>query len=137
MASVREGTLPDNRMAQAREKFLAQGMAHPPDVRDAILASWRRSREWKVAPDRVELSYIRDPDLDTLLMRCAVPVLRQFQDNLEGYPICAVLTDAAGVVLSRMAADDDLDRHLDKVMLAAGFSYAEASVGTNGIGTAH
>ena len=32
--------------------------------------------------------------------------------------------------------DDDLERHLDKVMLASGFSYAEASVGTNGIGTA-
>jgi transcriptional regulator of acetoin/glycerol metabolism len=33
-------------------------------------------------------------------------------------------------------ADHDLDRHLDSVQLAPGFSYAEASVGTNGIGTA-
>src|SRR6266566_1655907 len=31
---------------------------------------------------------------------------------------------------------DDLDRHLEGVQLAPGFSYAEASVGTNGIGTA-
>jgi transcriptional regulator of acetoin/glycerol metabolism len=35
-----------------------------------------------------------------------------------------------------MAADSDLDRHLDSVKLAPGFSYAEESVGTNGIGTA-
>jgi sigma-54 dependent transcriptional regulator, acetoin dehydrogenase operon transcriptional activator AcoR len=136
MASVRRGALPDNQIAQAREKFLTQGMAHPPEVRDAILASWRRSREWNVAPDRIELPYIRDPDLDTSLARSAMPVLRQAHDNLEGQPITAVLTDAAGVVLARMTTDDDLERHLDKVMLATGFSYAEASVGTNGIGTA-
>ena len=35
-----------------------------------------------------------------------------------------------------MAADRELDRHLDSVKLAPGFSYAEESVGTNGIGTA-
>ena len=47
-----------------------------------------------------------------------------------------ILTDAAGVVLTRLAADSDLDRHLDGVQLAPGFSYAEDQVGTNGIGTA-
>jgi transcriptional regulator of acetoin/glycerol metabolism len=40
------------------------------------------------------------------------------------------------VVLSRLAAEHELDRHLDSVYLAPGFSYSEASVGTNGIGTA-
>ena len=44
--------------------------------------------------------------------------------------------DAAGVVLTRMTADHDLERHLDGVQLAPGFSYAEEYVGTNGIGTA-
>jgi sigma-54 dependent transcriptional regulator, acetoin dehydrogenase operon transcriptional activator AcoR len=135
MASVC-GELPDAQIARAREKFLTQGVVLPSEVRDAILASWRRSREWNVAADRIELPYIRDPDLDTPLMRSAMPVFRQLRDNLENHPICAILTDAAGVVLSRMTMDDDLERHLDKVMLATGFSYAEASVGTNGIGTA-
>ncbi|MEP7179894.1 MAG: helix-turn-helix domain-containing protein, partial [Pseudonocardiales bacterium] len=41
-----------------------------------------------------------------------------------------------GLVLSRRTADADLERHLDKVMLVPGFSYAEEFVGTNGIGTA-
>jgi sigma-54 dependent transcriptional regulator, acetoin dehydrogenase operon transcriptional activator AcoR len=135
MASVCEA-LPDNQIAQAREKFLTQGGAHPPEVREAILASWRRSREWSVAADRIELPYVRDPDVDTPLMRSAIPVLRQLGDNLNGHPISAILTDAAGVVLTRTTMDDDLERHLDKVALATGFSYAEASVGTNGIGTA-
>ena len=136
MASVRGGVLHDNRMAHAREKFLTEGLSHPPEVREAILASWWRSREWNVAADHIELPYIRDPDLDTPLTRSAMPVLRQLRDNLDGQPISAILTDAAGVVLTRLTADDDLERRLDQVMLATGFSYAEASVGTNGVGTA-
>jgi transcriptional regulator of acetoin/glycerol metabolism len=40
------------------------------------------------------------------------------------------------VVLARLTADHDLERHLDAVKLAPGFSYAEDLVGTNGIGTA-
>jgi transcriptional regulator of acetoin/glycerol metabolism len=41
-----------------------------------------------------------------------------------------------GVALSRLTAGHDLERHLDRVQLAPGFSYAEKLVGTNGIGTA-
>ncbi len=40
------------------------------------------------------------------------------------------------MALSRLTADHDLERHLDSVQLAPGFSYAEELVGTNGIGTA-
>ena len=47
-----------------------------------------------------------------------------------------ILTDASGLVLSRLDTGSELDRHLDSVQLAPGFSYAEESVGTNGIGTA-
>src|SRR6202042_2099060 len=53
-----------------------------------------------------------------------------------GQPISVILTDAAGVVLTRLTSDPDLERHLDGVYLAPGFSYAEEFVGTNGIGTA-
>jgi hypothetical protein len=52
-------------LAQARERFLTAEPLEPGQVRDTILASWRRSREWHVAADRIDLSYIRDPDLDT------------------------------------------------------------------------
>ena len=40
------------------------------------------------------------------------------------------------MVLSRLTGDGELERHLDRVLLAPGFSYAEEYVGTNGIGTA-
>jgi sigma-54 dependent transcriptional regulator, acetoin dehydrogenase operon transcriptional activator AcoR len=123
-------------LAQTRERFLTAEAVDPGRVRDTILASWWRSRRWNVAADRIDLAYTGDPDLDTPLTRSALPVLRNLREHLEGQPISVILTDAAGVVLTRMRADYDLDRHLDSVMLAPGFSYSEASVGTNGIGTA-
>ncbi len=135
-ASSRPGVTGDTRLAEARERFLASEPIEPDQVRDTILASWRRSREWHVAADRIDLSYVRDPDLDTPLTRNALPVLRNLRESLEGQPISVVLADAAGVVLSRLTADPDLERHLDSVQLAPGFSYAEEFVGTNGIGTA-
>lgn len=136
MASRRGNASSYERTAQAREKFLTQGAAHPPGVREVIAASWWRSRKWGVSADDIELSLIRDPDLDTPLTRSAMPVLRQLRENLDDQPISVILTDAAGIVLSRITTDHDLEQHLDKLMLAPGYSYAEASVGTNGLGTA-
>ncbi len=106
------------------------------NMREPILASWRRSRDWKVPPDRIELSYLGGPALDTPLTRSAVPVLRRLRGNLDGQPVAVLLADASGVVQARMTADDELAGHLDEVMLAPGYSYAESSVGTNGLGTA-
>jgi transcriptional regulator of acetoin/glycerol metabolism len=126
----------DSRLAHARERFLTAEPFEPGQVRDTILASWRRSREWLVAADRIDPSYVRDPDLDTPLTRTALPVLQNLRENLQGQPVSVILTDAHGVALCRLTADHDLERHLDRVQLAPGFSYAEKFVGTNGIGTA-
>ena len=135
-ARLRPGVTGDGRLARARERFLTGEPVEPGQVREAILASWRRSREWHVAADRVDLSYVRDPDLDTPLARTALPVLQTLRDSLQGELVSVILTDAHGVALSRLTAGHDLERHLDRVQLAPGFSYAEELVGTNGIGTA-
>jgi sigma-54 dependent transcriptional regulator, acetoin dehydrogenase operon transcriptional activator AcoR len=135
-ARVRPEVSSDRRLARARERFLTGEPVEPGQVRDTILASWRRSRACHVAADRIDLSYIRDPDLDTPLTRTALPVLQNLHENLQGELVSVILTDALGVALSRLTADRDLERHLDRVQLAPGFSYAEKFVGTNGIGTA-
>ncbi|WP_127502364.1 sigma-54-dependent Fis family transcriptional regulator [Actinoplanes solisilvae] len=126
----------NDRLAKTREQFLTAEDVNPDQVRDAILASWWRSRRWNVAADRVDLTYLRDPDLDTPLTRSALPVLRHLREHLDGQPISIILTDPQGLVLTRLDAGRDLDAHLDHVNLAPGFSYAEEFVGTNGIGTA-
>ena len=126
----------DSRLARARQRFLAAEPIEPGQVRETILASWRRSREWHVAADRIDLSYVRDPDLDTPLTRTALPVLQNLRESFQGEPVSVILTDAHGLALSRLTADHDLEQHLDRVQLAPGFSYAEEFAGTNGIGTA-
>ena len=99
-AIVRPGVTDDARLAQARERFLTAEPIEPGQVRDTILASWWRSRRWHVAADRIDLSYVRDPDLDTPLTRSALPVLQSLLgEGLEGQPVSVILTDARGVVL--------------------------------------
>jgi sigma-54 dependent transcriptional regulator, acetoin dehydrogenase operon transcriptional activator AcoR len=125
-----------DRLAEARVRFLTAESVDQSVVRRPILASWWRSRQWNVAADHIDLSYLHEPDLETRLARAADPVLRRLHEQLSGQPISIILTDAEGVVLARLTADHDLERALDSVMLAPGFSYAEERVGTNGIGTA-
>ena len=123
-------------LAEARDRFLAAEPVDKKAVREPILASWWRSREWNVAANRLDLSYLGDPDLDTNLARAAEPVLRHLFEQLDGQPISIILTDATGLVLRRFTGDGELERQLDRIMLIPGFSYAEDVVGTNGIGTA-
>ena len=125
-----------DRLAVARDRFLASQQVDSRAVRAPILASWWRSREWNVAADRLNLNFLRPPDLELPLARAAGPVLRHLHEQLDGQQISILLTDAAGLVLYRLTGDHDLERHLDSIMLAPGFSYAEDIVGTNGIGTA-
>jgi transcriptional regulator of acetoin/glycerol metabolism len=125
-----------DRLAKARERFLAAEPVDTGVVREPILASWVRSRHWHVAADHIELRYIEDPAPETSLARAADPVLRRLHEQLDGQPISIILTDAHGLVLTRLTADRELERHLEAVKLAPGFSYSEQLVGTNGIGTA-
>ena len=97
---MRRDVTDDSLLARARQRFLTGEPIEPGQVRDTILASWRRSREWHVAADRIDPSYVRDPGPDTLLTRNALPVLQDLRENLEGQPISVILTDARGVALS-------------------------------------
>ena len=68
------GGLERDPLAEARDRFLAAEPVNRAAVREPILASWSRSREWKVAADRIDLSYLGPPDLESALARAAEPV---------------------------------------------------------------
>jgi sigma-54 dependent transcriptional regulator, acetoin dehydrogenase operon transcriptional activator AcoR len=123
-------------LASAREHFLTAEPVKPGVVRDSIMASWTRSRDWKVAADRFDLPYDPNPNRDTRLTHSASNVIGELADQLASEPVCIVLTDAQGVVLDRRTGDSTLRAHLDSVKLDIGFNYSEQHVGTNGIGTA-
>src|SRR5258708_20537415 len=94
--SSRRGLTSGHRLAANRERFLTAEPVEPNQVRDTILASWWRSKDWKVAADRIDLSYVRDPDLDTPLTRTPLPVLHQLPGSLEGPPITGSLPAPTG-----------------------------------------
>ncbi|QUQ66484.1 sigma-54-dependent Fis family transcriptional regulator [Kutzneria sp. CA-103260] len=128
----------ERRLASTRERFLTSTTeAFAADqVRKSILDSWWRSRRLRVPADKIVLPYVREPDLDSPLIRAATPVLERLGDQLDGQPISLILTDPTGVVLTQRTGDADLHRKLERVELVPGFSYGEQFVGTNGIGTA-
>lgn len=126
----------DTRLARTRLRFLTAEPIDAAHVRDPILASWWRCREFRVPADHIDLPYLPDQDLDTPLIHAATPVLERLGDQLDGQPVSVILTDPTGVVLTQRTGDPDLHRHLERVELAPGFSYGERFVGTNGIGTA-
>ena len=124
-------------LARSRILFLTSHALETGAVRTPILASWRRSRDMRVAANEVNPILEVNPDLDTFLSRAAAPVLQR--------PAVGHVRPAGQHRAHRPARPGPHPAHrrharwsdrLDGVGLAPGFNYAENSVGTNGIGTA-
>jgi transcriptional regulator of acetoin/glycerol metabolism len=123
-------------LAHVRERFLESDDLDSPEVRERILASWRRSQFYGVSVDELAPPYRPETEMDSPLVHAARPVLDRLESALADAPMSVILTDARGYVLDRRAGERALIRQLDAILLAPGFSYAEEFVGTNGIGTA-
>ena len=64
-------------LARSRILFLTSHALETGAVRTPILASWRRSRDMRVAANEVNPILEVNPDLDTFLSRAAAPVLQR------------------------------------------------------------
>ncbi|GAA2678164.1 Bacterial regulatory protein, Fis family [Actinosynnema pretiosum] len=105
-------------------------------VAPRLLASWRRSRRYGVPEDELRPVFTGAVDTGSLLYECGLEVLRGLQEALAGEPVSMMITDADGLVLSRLCHDAGFARSLDRVHLAPGFFFAERDAGTNGLGLA-
>ncbi|MEV6983494.1 helix-turn-helix domain-containing protein [Sphaerisporangium sp. NPDC051017] len=123
-------------IAQARERFIEAGDFTGGRIREPIEVSWRRSQFFGVDVDKLDPPYRPDVDPGTALSLAARPALDRLESALTGTPMTVILTDARGRVIARRAGEESLNKLLDRIRLAVGFSYAEEYVGTNGIGTA-
>ncbi|MEW2241085.1 helix-turn-helix domain-containing protein [Streptomyces sp. NPDC026666] len=101
-----------------------------------LRASWQRSRGYGVAPDHVEPVFTGAVDRESLFYECGREVLQGLRATLANEPVSMMITGSDGLVLCRMSDDPSVDRALDRVHLAPGFSFAERNVGTNGLGLA-
>lgn len=123
-------------VARARAAFLGAEPCDLSAVRPAILASWSRSKNRGVPVDGITPPFRPDRDPATPLARAGLRVLDDLDDAFACEPVSLVLCDADGTVVCRRTGDSELERALDRVSLAPGFSFAEQHVGTNGIGVA-
>jgi DNA-binding CsgD family transcriptional regulator len=115
---------------------LLSGAGPTRPVRAEIAESWRRVASGGLQPDRFDPMYDPDVEQDSRLERAAAPVLNQFINDLAGTETSLVLTDERGQVIDRRVSDPHFVARLDDILLAPGFFYDEAKVGTNGIGSA-
>jgi len=113
-----------------RELFLssAEGQA-PVSVSTAIAASWQRSRVSGLNPDVFTPRYSApESDPHHRLRRAVGPVLQVLQEQLSGCSMAVVVADRRAQIIDRWVEDEQLERQLDRIMLAPGYSYAEESV---------
>lgn len=106
------------------------------DVRDEIVASWRRSAGSGLHPETFIVPHEANLDTEGPLVRAARPVINELIDDLATTGLGIVLANSEGQVLDRRTSDHSMVALLDRIMLAPGFAYAEKHVGTNAIGTA-
>jgi len=107
-----------------------------PGPRPRLRASWRRSARYGLTTDEMRPVFTGSVDTGSLLYECGSEVLRGLQSTLANEPVSMMITDADGLVLSRLTEDSAIDRSLDRVHLAPGFYFSERNVGTNGLGLA-
>ncbi|EWT01178.1 Fis family transcriptional regulator [Intrasporangium oryzae NRRL B-24470] len=118
----------------ARDHFITSGVVAG-TVREVVGQSWQRSTQAGVNPELVEPSYAAGlGESETHLL--VGQVLASVADQLGDEPVSMIFADQFGRVIHRLCTDPALGKRLEKVSLAPGFTYAEESVGTNGIGTA-
>lgn len=103
---------------------------------ERLRSSWQRSEEYGVPIEEIDPVFAGTFDRESLFFECGQEVLTSLHCTLAGEPVGIMLTDANGVVLNRFCGDRTLLRAFDDVHLAPGFSYAERSAGTNGVGLA-
>ena len=101
-----------------------------------LRASWLRSEHYGVSLERVEPTFTGTFDTDSLLYECGYQVLSALHRTLANEPVSLMVADRDGLVLARLCSDGAIERALDAVHLAPGFSYGERDAGTNGLGLA-
>ena len=90
----------------------------PAGVAGRLLASWQRSEDYGISLEAVKPVFTGTERLgveDDLFFQCGNEVLTDLHRTLSGEPVSMMLTDADGVVLSRLSGDRQLLAALDQV----------------------
>ncbi|MCO7195986.1 Fis family transcriptional regulator, partial [Pseudonocardia sp. McavD-2-B] len=120
-------------MSSRYEEVRAMGQSLAPA---RISASWARSETYGAPTEAVDPAFTGAVDDGSLFARCGGEVLAGLHEGLPGEPISLMLTDADGIVVSRLCDERGLTDALDRTYLAPGFAFGEREAGTTGLGLA-
>lgn len=115
-----------------REQFLDSGgsVTRLEGVRPEIVASWRRSMQYGLDPSGSRPAFMEEATGEQLVAAMS-DVLEQRRHHLADISASLCLTDHRGRILVRYVEDSGFRRRLDAHDVLPGFSFAEASIGTN------
>ena len=132
----------EDRVAIAREKFFSRGVLPEDDVSPLILRSWSRCRDSGLDPrttravevaGRGQLEESRNQS--GRLLNLASGVMEHVFDQIRASGSMVILADLDGMIIHSLGDPAFVDR-AQRVALQPGARWDEASLGTNGIGTA-
>jgi transcriptional regulator of acetoin/glycerol metabolism len=132
----------EDRVAVAREQFFSRGVLPEDDVSPLILRSWSRCRDSGLDPrttravdvaGRGQLEESRNQS--SRLLNLASGVMEHVFDQIRASGSMVILADLDGMIIHSLGDPAFVDR-AQRVALQPGARWDEASLGTNGIGTA-
>lgn len=127
-------------LEKAREIFYQNPVAELTEVRPEVLASWQRSRDYGINPERIEKVVLTPDELQDRIRRnralyeSTVPVLEDMHNYVKGSGFMCMLTDVEGFVL-KIIGDEDVINAAQTNLLVEGANRHERTFGTCGIGT--
>ena len=130
----------DHDVRRAWEAFNQFGAASDL-IRPVVFASWRRSRQHKIAVTRPETTVVTDAEFQrhrrqhATFLAAARPAMEGAREFLCNANSMAILTDPSGTVLETGGDARAMDLG-HAVKLQQGGRWNEAAIGTNAIGTA-
>lgn len=125
---------------RAWETFVERGVVAD-GLRTDIIDSWKRCSEFQVPANSNAAPLVSEPETfkhraaQSLLARCAQPVLDRAGKYMNESISMMILTDASGLILETRGDDRTIDQGRE-IHLEHGGRWSEADIGTNAIGTA-
>jgi transcriptional regulator of acetoin/glycerol metabolism len=123
------------------EKFVKDNDIDKNNVREMIIKSWQRCKEYNVDPYMGKGDLVPDNKLHRIkkqnkqLIETAEPFMKELAELVKDSHIVVVLTNAKGLILETLG-DEKIMNNANQLKFIPGSYWSEEKVGTNAIGSA-
>lgn len=128
------------KIEEAWQKFIEEDIVIENNLRNVIIESWQRCKEYQVNPFSGRGSHIADKTLQRIrkanqnLIRIAQPFMEELAEIVKDSGFVVVLTDNKGMIMESTGDKQTLS-NAEKLKFTPGSYWSEEKVGTNAIGT--